>query len=111
MFSDNFLHLPVRVYRYKDMVEAFERDEDFDTDTPVEFSVGRMALPISEVVSYMDYCEKGTTIKQLNEEGFDSTMVETKTLGKIECALPFVDFERRINEFYETIKASHKKDE
>lgn len=111
-FSEGLFKFPIKVYDAFSVAKAMvKEDKRFDsalTDEiddiqpePTDWVVGYIRIPVQEVKAWTDIFSESRSVKEVAENGFEETMVITKTMGNYCCLWPRKKFEEEIDKFAE----------
>ncbi len=111
-YTDKWFKFPVRIYDGFSVHKAIliedkklsDNPEEVERPEEVDWVQGFARIPLYEIASWIDYYSEGRETSDVANEGFDLTMVETKTLGKYECVWKRQKFEEELNKFYDETK-------
>ncbi len=108
-YTDRWFEFPIRVYDGFEYVKTMIReDKSFDADAenaqPIEsdWIVGIAAVLPENIIGWSDNFSKLKSVEDVEREGFDITMVETKQ-GDMMCVWKRDKFKKKLNEFMEKI--------
>lgn len=105
-----YFTFPMKVYDGFSLRRAKQREEDTDVPTDGEWAEGICRLPIDEIEGWFDVFSKGRTVEDVYENGFDYTIILTKTKGEFECTWPRKRFEKEFEEAMERYQNCVKND-
>lgn len=112
-FSEGLFKFPIKVYDTLSVTKAILREDlkfkelsteeeidNFEEDE-LDWVRGYARIPINEIKGWTDVFAEGKNVKEVAEEGFEETMVITKTMGNFECLWKMEKFEVEIDRFAE----------
>jgi hypothetical protein len=112
-FSEGLFKFPIKVYDTLSVTKAILREDlkfkelsteeeidNFEEDE-LDWVRGYARIPINEIKGWTDVFAEGKNVKEVAEEGFEETMVITKTMGNFECLWKMERFEVEIDRFAE----------
>lgn len=109
-FTDDFFGFPIKLYDGFSLKKAMEEEEKVGVDAPVpiDWIVGMVKLPAKDLVRLMwhDGFTRDRTVKDVAENGFDTTTVICEPHGEFICTWPRKKFEEKLNDFMEKWNAS-----
>lgn len=99
-YTDLFFEMPIKIYDGFSLRKAQKEEEETDLQEPIEANwvSGKVKFPHTEIVSWYEAFAKGKLPEDVINEGFDYTVVETKTLGDYVCIWRKEKFEAKLNE-------------
>lgn len=111
-YTDRYFKFPVKIYDGFSVQKAImiedkkfnDNPESIDKPELPDWVVGYARIPLKEIQCWIDYFSEGRETSEVAKEGFDLTMVETKSLGKFECMWKREKFEEELNKFYKETK-------
>lgn len=105
-YTDRWFEFPVRVYDGFEFVKTMIKEEkDFDRDAenaqPIEsdWVVGIASVLPENILGWSDSFSKMVNVEQVEKEGFDLLIVETKNQGEMMCTWKREKFKKKLNEF------------
>lgn len=109
-YTDDLFPLPIRVYDQFSIRKADKREEDLDQPTSPDWVAGVVDIPLEEVVGFGDFFDSGRAAEDIADEGFDGTIVFTRSMGEFTCILQRKELKRRLNEFSKKLLEMAMKD-
>lgn len=107
-YTDKWFKFPVRIYDGFSVTKAIMVEDKKFQDNPgdaepeiPDWVEGYARIPLEQITSWIDFYSEGRETAEVAKEGFDLTMVETRTLGKFECTWKREKFEKELDNFYE----------
>lgn len=100
-YTEEFFSFPMRIYDGVSLRKALKQEEDMMIPMDGEWVQGTVRLPIEEVKGWFDVFSKGRKADEVEEEGFDSVVVLTYSMGEYECMWTREKFEAEMDKFYE----------
>lgn len=94
-YTENFFKFPIRVSKY----EYKKEEGDDEPSLTSEWVRGIARLPLEEIVSWYDAFSEERDVKDVAENGFDITILETRSLGEFIVNMKREKFEDLLNKF------------
>jgi hypothetical protein len=105
-YTEKFFEFPIRVYdsfeRRRSMEKeerAFENDPDLAVPEDCPWVNGTAAVLPEHIIGYMDSFSKGKHFEEVEIEGCDLLIVETKLQGDFLCTWTREQFKKKLNIF------------
>lgn len=102
-YTSEFFRVPIRVYNGYDYRKEEEREEMLGIPADPPWVVGWARLHKSLFETGKLYWYEGfsrhRTIEEVEEEGFDLTIISTQDYGEFVCNWKTTEFEKRLNDF------------
>lgn len=104
-FTEGLFKIPVKLYdRFSIVKNILEEEKNLETlerPLPDDWVRGYKCIPASDIIGYGDWFSPDRKTGEVAEEGFDSTIVHTKSFGDLECTWKLERFEDELNKFVE----------
>lgn len=100
-YTDGLFEFPVRTYDGFSVRKALKKEEDVDIPVDADWVEGKARIPVSEIIGFVDYIPRGSSVESVEQDGFDCCAVITRTMGDFICNIPSREFEILLNEFVE----------
>lgn len=100
-YTEQKFTFPMKIYDGLSLRQAIKREEATEVAEEADWVQGVCRIPIEEIKAWFDVFSKGKTIDEVLQEGFDSTIIVTNTMGEFECTWPRKRFERELDEFHD----------
>ncbi len=104
-YTERYFKFPIRVYDRFSMERAEKQEELTESPTEGEWREGMTAVPFEEITAWNDYFDSAQGPEGVDNEGFTTTIVWTKTQGCFMCTLPRPELEKRMDVYYEKWEA------
>jgi len=108
-YTDKWFKFPIRVYDGFSVHKALliedkkmmEDPESIEKPETPDWVMGYAKVPVDQILGWVDYFSEGRETSDVAKEGFDLTLIETKSLGKFECLWLRAKFEEELDRFCE----------
>ena len=106
-YTETLFKMPVMIFDGIEMLRISKKEIEDDqyVSSPVQWARGFVRIPVDEIVSWVESWEKGKTIDDVIENGFDSTLVSTRTLGEYICTWKMEKFEAELDKHIDTLNS------
>ena len=102
-YTDEYFSVPIRIYNGSDYRQAEEIERLGGTPSDPAWVVGWAKLHRSIFQSGRVYWYEGfsrdRSVEEVEQEGFDLTIICTQDYGEFTCSLKLAEFEKRLNKF------------
>lgn len=102
-YTDGMFEFPIRIYDGFSVRKARKREEELNMDVTEdgEWVEGAAEIPLNQYEGCYDFFQSGRTMEDVADNGFDGTIILTKTMGEFICTWRREKFKARINKFAE----------
>lgn len=106
-YTDLFFEMPIKVYDGFSLKKVQEEEETSNEPVEAAWVTGKVRLPYTDILSWYDGFSKGRDPKDVVENGFDFTIVETRSMGDYVCIWKKERFEAKLNEHVNFIRENN----
>jgi hypothetical protein len=108
-FTEKYFKFPTRIYDGYSLKKAEEIERTTEEPVEAEWVRGFISVKAEDILGWYDSYSKSRTPEQVTKEGFDFTVIETRSLGPVSCNWKREKFEEELNKFFDRIQEETKK--